>query len=319
MNIKEIFAIGFTLISVVLYGSTSNATQAVSQVPGSRTGRWIAQHCPNIHIEAKTYGKGSVWRTCNGYTLAFQDDGNLVLYTPSGRAAWATGTEGYGKTLAFQDDGNAVLYDNNNKAIWATNTVSRGRLFALQEDGNLVGYDSSGRPSFQTDTHSGRIGTLRAAYDWGWRSNPTPQPQVSQVNFGAYEFRNGNIFWNAGYAPLSTNPPFSNLGSALGNCTWYANGRAQQLGWIKAKVDKMTGNAGQWGSQAIAAGIRTSRTPQVGAIAQWDSNHVAVVERVNGDGTVVISESSYSPSGPYNYLYNQRTISANNPSRYILP
>ena len=149
-------------------------------------------------------------------------------------------------------------------------------------------------------------------------------PSVGQPNFSAGEYRSGNIFWNAGYAPASTNPPYPKLGSALGNCTWYANGRSKQLGRNPAKVDRMAGNAGNWGNQAVAGGVATSNVPQVGAIAQWNAGgsmpygHVAVVERVNGDGTVLISESSYG-SGTWNFLYRQRTIAVNSPSRYILP
>jgi surface antigen len=319
MNFKKLFAIGFALSNVALSGNAGNAAQGFSQVPNDRMTGLIAQ-CANTHIGANNYGKGSTWRTCTGYTLAFQGDGNLVMYNSGGRPIWATGTEGYAQRLAFQGDGNVVLYDGSNRAIWATNTDSRGRLFAFQADGNFVVYDGNGRAVYSTGTYGGQARTVRAAYDWGWRpvvaSNPTPQ--VSQPNFGTSEYRSNNIFWNAGYAPVSTSPRFSYLGAALGNCTWYANGRGQQLGWSKAKIDKMYGNANQWGGQAIAAGIRTSNTPQVGAIAQWDSNHVAIVERVNGNGTVLISESSWG-TGNANYLYKQREIAANSVSRYILP
>jgi surface antigen len=323
MNFKKLFSIGFALSNLGFSGS-ANATQGISPVPNDRVAGLIAQ-CANTHIGANNYSKGMTWRTC-GYTLAFQGDGNLVMYNSGGLPIWATGTEGYAQRLAVQGDGNMVLYDGSNRAIWATNTDGRGRIFALQADGNFVVYDSNGRAVYSTGTHGGQARTFRAAYDWGWRpvvvNNPTPQ--VNQVNFGANEYRGNNIFWNGGYAPVSTSPRFSYLGSALGNCTWYANGRGQQMGWSKAKLDRMGGNASQWGGQAAAAGIRTSSSPQVGAIAQWNVSgsmpygHVAVVERVNNDGTVLISESSYG-SGAWNFLYRQRTIAANNPSRYILP
>ena len=153
---------------------------------------------------------------------------------------------------------------------------------------------------------------------------PTPSTNVSQPNFGANEYRNSNIFWNAGYAPNSTNPPSNKLGSALGNCTWYAHGRAKQLGRNPANLNRMGGNAFEWGTQARNSGIATSSQPQVGAIAQWDAGnglsygHVAVVERVNGDGTVLISESSFG-SGAWNFLWRTRTIAVTSPTRYILP
>lgn len=152
-------------------------------------------------------------------------------------------------------------------------------------------------------------------------SSSTPNPGTPDFTLSVY--RQDNPFWRSGYAPKSTNPPFYSMGNpnAKGNCTWYANGRAKQLGRNAARVDKMTGNASQWDDQARAAGIGLSRTPQVGAIAQWETNHVAVVERVNSDGTILISESSYSDQSgtTWDYLYKTRTISASVPSTFILP
>lgn len=153
--------------------------------------------------------------------------------------------------------------------------------------------------------------------------NPNPQPQPQPISgmpdFSLPAYREDNLFWRSGYAPKSTNPPFTNLGNAKGNCTWYVNGRLQQLGYDPSILSNLTSNADRWDDQARAAGIYMSRTPQVGAIAQWESGHVAVVERVNSDGTIVISESSYSPvsGSSYDYLYNTRTISAASPSTYI--
>ncbi|MEQ8960185.1 MAG: SH3 domain-containing protein, partial [Coleofasciculus sp. C2-GNP5-27] len=153
--------------------------------------------------------------------------------------------------------------------------------------------------------------------------NPNPQPQPQPISgmpdFSLPAYREDNLFWRSGYAPKSTNPPFTNLGNAKGNCTWYVNGRLQQLGYDPSILSNLTSNADRWDDQARAAGIYMSRTPQVGAIVQWESGHVAVVERVNSDGTILISESSYSPvsGSSYDYLYNTRTISAASPSTYI--
>jgi surface antigen/pimeloyl-ACP methyl ester carboxylesterase/uncharacterized protein with LGFP repeats len=139
-------------------------------------------------------------------------------------------------------------------------------------------------------------------------------------NFNTSFFREGNIFWNGGYAPASTNPSSTNLGNAKGNCTWYVNGRLQELGYSAATLNKLSGNAQDWDNLASAAGITISSTPTVGSIAQWESGHVAVVERVNADGTIMISESSYSSSSgsAYDYLYKEETISASSPTRFII-
>ncbi|WP_392532731.1 DUF4214 domain-containing protein [Nostoc sp. C117] len=137
------------------------------------------------------------------------------------------------------------------------------------------------------------------------------------VDWNSSAYRQNNIFWKYGYAPDSVNPPSHNLDSSLGNCTWYANGRLQQLGYNATVLNKMNGMAYEWDNQAANAGATISAKPQVGAIAQWESGHVAVVEQVNQDGTIVISESSYWYNGK-SYLYNTRTILASNPTCYIL-
>jgi hypothetical protein len=174
---------------------------------------------------------------------------------------------------------------------------------------------------------SGQDAWVASAVVAGNAPGSTPLCSNGQPDFTQPLYRQQNPFWNAGYAPISTNPPNPKLGNAKGNCTWYANGRTKQLGRNSARVDVMLGNANQWDDQARAAGISLSRTPQVGAIAQWEGNssnpygHVAVVEQVNPDGTILISESSYSPvsGSSWDFLYRTRTIPANVPSTFILP
>jgi len=90
-----------------------------------------------------------------------------------------------------------------------------------------------------------------------------------------------------------------------------------QLGYSPSALNTMSGNAGTWDEYA-GNGAFVSSTPQVGAIAVWESGvhgagsvgHVAVVESVNGDGKITISESNWGPS----QRYNIRTISAKDPS-----
>jgi hypothetical protein len=58
--------------------------------------------------------------------LVMQHDGNLVLYwTPeySGRAIYGTGTHGNpGAYLAVQDDGNLVIYSPSGRPLWTSDT-----------------------------------------------------------------------------------------------------------------------------------------------------------------------------------------------------
>jgi surface antigen len=148
-----------------------------------------------------------------------------------------------------------------------------------------------------------------------------PKCPTGTVNLWSANYTsNANIFWSAGYAPK----PYGdgrNLGNAnaKGNCTWYANGRLRELGYRSDLLNRMTGNAGQWATQARSAGISVGTTPQAGSIAQ-NSGHVAVVESVNSNGTINISESSYSsvPNSPADFLYRTRNnVSRSEFSSYI--
>jgi hypothetical protein len=54
-----------------------------------------------------------------------QADGNLVLYSPSGDAVWASGTDGNsGASVVLQDDRNLVIYGADLGLLWATDTSS---------------------------------------------------------------------------------------------------------------------------------------------------------------------------------------------------
>lgn len=91
-----------------------------------------------------------------------------------------------------------------------------------------------------------------------------------------------------------------------GYCTWYAKERRPDL-------PNQLGNGGQWVASAAAQGYATGSSPRVGAIAET-AGHVAYVEAVNPDGTVVLSDmngragfgnvGSYTANaGNYQYIY----------------
>lgn len=90
-----------------------------------------------------------------------------------------------------------------------------------------------------------------------------------------------------------------------GYCTWYAKSRRPDL-------PNNLGNANTWVSRASAQDIPTGSAPRAGAIGQ-QGNHVVYVERVNGDGSVTVSEMNYAgfgvvssrtvPAGYFQYIY----------------
>jgi surface antigen len=91
----------------------------------------------------------------------------------------------------------------------------------------------------------------------------------------------------------------------FGQCTWYVKA---SLGW----VGNFWGNAKDWANSAKKVGYQVTGQPQVGSVAVFSANlhgadatygHVAIVEQVNADGTILISEGNTGRG-----LYNTRTV-----------
>lgn len=120
--------------------------------------------------------------------------------------------------------------------------------------------------------------------------------------------RRGVIGGGSSYSAISSSIARASVGNryAFGNCTWYAYERRAQLG---RPVGSFWGNAATWASGARAAGYLVNNTPAVGAVMQNGGGygHVAVVESVNSDGSITVSEMNYA--GNFNRT-TSRTVSA---------
>lgn len=98
-----------------------------------------------------------------------------------------------------------------------------------------------------------------------------------------------------------------------GQCTWYVFNRRAQAG---SPISTYWSDAKYWTYNAASDGYIVNHTPTVGAIMQSTAGyygHVAYVERVNPDGSILISEMNYT-YGPYNT--NTRVIPASLVSSY---
>jgi len=87
-------------------------------------------------------------------TLLLQTDGNLVEYSASGTALWASNTGG--QTVGYmvmQSDGNMVLYTPNGKAMWASDTggMGSGLNLAINPSGVTYINTSGGDLLFPSD------------------------------------------------------------------------------------------------------------------------------------------------------------------------
>lgn len=104
-------------------------------------------------------------------------------------------------------------------------------------------------------------------------------------------FYSGNIFYKCGYG--------------MPNCTCYAWGRFYELTNTYPKLS--TRNAENW--YVASDGYQRGKTPKLGAIACWSkgivgngkdgAGHVAVVEEIMTDGSILTSNSGYKSTNFY--------------------
>lgn len=99
----------------------------------------------------------------------------------------------------------------------------------------------------------------------------------------------------AGFAWGGYSPIYGGNSYDYGYCTWWVSVRRTQLG--KATPNNL-GNASTWKLLAQRAGMTVSSTPVVGA-AYWVPprdyyGHVGVVERINEDGSIWVSDMNSS-------------------------
>jgi surface antigen len=107
---------------------------------------------------------------------------------------------------------------------------------------------------------------------------------------------------------------FGGNGYAYGYCTWYAYNRRAEIG---KPIGGNWGNAVSWASYARQDGFSVDKNPQAGDVFQigggWGGlGHVGVVERVNDDGSVYVSEMNYAGWNVISY----RTIPASQVGSY---
>ena len=114
-------------------------------------------------------------------------------------------------------------------------------------------------------------------------------PRLSDAGmYGNYYWYSGNPFYLAGYG--------------LPNCTCYAWGRFYECGGVYPNLS--TGNAEDW--YYHGDGYARGSTPALGAVLcladgpYSGEGHVAVVEEIYSDGTILTSNSAWG--GSYFYL-----------------
>jgi surface antigen len=155
------------------------------------------------------------------------------------------------------------------------------------------------------------------------------------------KFEGGTVLWNNGkpyiegtnnetkFPAPNFNSPFygsknhmiaRNGSGYKGECTWYVDGRLQELGLYPSSISNtgFIGHAKAWKSFAESKGLIVSKTPKVGSVMVSISGlyeHVAFTERVNADGSFIITESNLHGNNKYN---GERKVSSVNSTTYFI-
>ncbi len=131
-------------------------------------------------------------------------------------------------------------------------------------------------------------------------TTPAPTPQATEAPTNNY-YAPGNLNLS-GYVGSVAQPGSGFYGA--GWCTWYVYNARYAIG---RPLPTNLGAADSWPYRAAAAGLVVNNTPAVGAAIYMGNMHVAFVEAVYEDGSILISEGgwNYSP-----FVYNKRVISA---------
>lgn len=113
----------------------------------------------------------------------------------------------------------------------------------------------------------------------------------------------------AGYSTAILGKPTDSACNVLANCVGYAVGRFHEIAGRQQfdLIDPV--NAENLYQNAQAHGLKVGSAPALGALIIWQkgatlspddgAGHVAVVEQIKSDGTIVTSESGYNASKPF--------------------
>lgn len=132
----------------------------------------------------------------------------------------------------------------------------------------------------------------------------------------------GNPYYNTkasgGYSPAIQGKPTVSGCNVLANCVGYAIGRFNEIGGYGSCKYLASTNAENFAEIAKQQGLTVQQTPTLGGCMVWakgkvgnsadGAGHVAIVEQINADGSIVTSESGYNCQNPF---WTQKRSGAN--------
>lgn len=131
-----------------------------------------------------------------------------------------------------------------------------------------------------------------------------------------------------GYSPCITGKPVTaGVPDVLPNCVGYAVGRFNEIGGYGSCKYLASTNAENMIQAATKQGLQFSLVPVLGGCMVWASGkvgdgsdgagHVAIVEAINADGSIITSDSAYNGKPFYTTKRTAPTWGAGNGKRYL--
>lgn len=113
--------------------------------------------------------------------------------------------------------------------------------------------------------------------------------------------RGASSSYASGFA-FGSSAVYGSNGYDFGWCTWHAANRRKEIG---RPIPSNLGNAVSWLSLSRKAGLSSGGTPQAGAVVYHKNigglGHVAFVEKINDDGSALVSDMNYPTWGKVTY------------------
>lgn len=121
---------------------------------------------------------------------------------------------------------------------------------------------------------------------------------------------------SGGYSNAIKGHPADAQNDVLANCVGYAYGRFNEIGGYNACKYLRPVNAELFIQYAEKDGLTIEQTPSLGACMVWQggstqqpgdgAGHVAIVEQINPDGSIITSESGYGAKKPFWTTHRER-------------
>lgn len=260
------------------------------------------------------------------------DSGNSALAQKPNFNLFGIKGDYHGQSVSF----NTLEADSSNSMYNITAGFRKypNTKASLEDYANLIKGGIDGNPTIYQPTWKSKASTYQSATSHLSRTYATDPNYAKKLNsiikhYHLTDFdkkkmpsldKYNHSIKNDDQSQSSFKPFEESQGSAgypQGQCTWYVDQRMKQF---NEYIHNNMGDAHNWNNRAEKEGYHVSSTPkkhtavvfeagQLGADTQY--GHVAFVEKVNSDGSIIISESNVKGLGVISY----RTIDASDASQ----